>query len=399
MLKKKNTYILMYKNFEVFSFSVDFRRRRTTFLEKLEHFDKAPYGFNQSNIDLNKKLTIFLNTRQIPLQRRGYKEILKATHCRNALSLSFKGHGLSLSNHYWYKRSGENLSYDEINFFTNKWDDSFARALLKEDYVALSKANMNVPDVVTAGWGVKGWLYDPIKGPRLYKLGIHEGNQEEVLGEVLASRLAQKMFKKEEVLSYELETIYGKYASVSSPIIGINEDLIPLSSYLSFEMNILYRSIKVNKSAYNEFLSKLKKEGQEELVTFFIKLNCLKTICFVSDLHFENISMIKNMKSGEIRVAPIYDLGGAFGSSNTAKEHLIHPNKATLLLIYYLYYNLDPEWDYSWYNKDRLVGFEDEIKEVLRKSSFYTPEIMEFIIQIYHQQKETLDEMSDKNRN
>ena len=389
----------MYKNYEVFTFLVDFRRSKATFLEKLDHFDKAPYGFNNVDADLDKELRFFLNTRQIPPQRRGYKEILKATHSRNGFNLSFKGHGLSLSNHYWYKRSDENLSYEKINFFTNKWDDSFARALLKEDYEALNNVDLNVPDIVTAGWGVKGWLYDANKGPRLYKLGIHAGNSEEALCEVLASRLAQRMFKKEDVLQYDLETIYGKYASVSSPIISLEEDLIPLSNYLSFEMNNLYRSVKNNKNAYNEFLAKLKSDGYIELVTFFIKLSCLKTICFVSDLHFGNISMVKNMNTNQIRVAPIYDLGGSFGSSNTAKEHLKHPSTVTLLLIYYLYYNLDPEWDYSWYNKDRLVGFEDEIKEVLTKSSFYTPEIMEFIIQIYHQQKETLDEMSGKNRN
>ncbi len=35
----------MFKDYEVLSFKVDLRKCRATFIEKLEHFDKAPYGF------------------------------------------------------------------------------------------------------------------------------------------------------------------------------------------------------------------------------------------------------------------------------------------------------------------------------------------------------------------
>ena len=388
----------MYKDYEVLSFSTDFRKSAVTFLEKLEHFDKAPYGFDVDDYQINPKLSRFFMSRTIPSQRHGYKEILKATHCRNGFNLSFKGHGLSLSNHYWYKKVDEKLRYDDINFFTNKWDDSFARAVILEDYEAIAHADLNVPDIVTNGWGVKGWIYDEKKGPRLFKIGIHEDNSEEALSEVLSSRLAQRMFKKEDVLQYDLETIYGKYASVSSPIIGVDEEMISLSHYLPFELFQLYHFHKNNKTIYREFLNELKKGGYLDLFTFFVKLNCLKSLCFVSDIHFGNISMIRNMKTGDIRVAPFYDLGSSFGSSNTAKKQLANPNKATLLLIYFMFGTLDPEWDYSWYDKDRLIGFEDEIRNILSKSSFYTPDIIDFIIEIYHQQKVALDEIASKSK-
>ena len=41
------------------------------------------------------------------------------------------------------------------------------------------------------------------------------------------------------------------------------------------------------------------------------------------------------------------------------------------------YSNLVPNCDYSWYNPDKLIGFEDEIT-------------------IYHQQKASLDEINRK---
>ena len=69
-------------------------------------------------------------------------------------------------------------------------------------------------------------------------------------------------------------------------------------------------------------------------------------------------------------------------------------------MIYYLFSNLDPNWDYSWYDPAKLIGVEEEIKETLSKSSFYTPEIIDCIIQVYNHQKEALDQtasMSAKN--
>ena len=385
----------MYKNYEILSFSVDFRNYKTTLIKKLEHYDKAPYGFNKEDEGKNgQNIGWFFKKLSIPVFRSGYKEIMKATHSRNGMDLLFKGHGLSLSNHYWFKKENEYLSYDDINFFTNKWDDSFARAILNEDFEALSHANINVPDIATTGWGTKGWIYDEEKGPRLYKLGII--HDEECLGEVLASRLAKRLFNDSEVLTYDLEMVNGKYASVCSPMIGIDEDLIPLINVLPVDLYKLYHSVQLDKNIRNEFFRKLQEYGYDDYYRFFAKLECLRSICFVNDLHFGNISIIKNMNSGETRIAPMYDLGGAFGSGKTARQFLAKPNKATLLIIYFIYSNLDPNWDYSWYHEDNLVGFEDEIREVLSKSDFYKPEIINFIIDVYRQQKSSLDELANK---
>ncbi|MDY6430494.1 MAG: hypothetical protein SPL00_01725 [Bacilli bacterium] len=394
-MSKKTIYILMYKDYEVLSFTVDLRKKEVKFIEKKEYFDKAPYGFLDNEDSLDNKIKWFFSKQAIPVTRKGYREILKATHCKSGFNLLFKGHGLSLSNHYWFKKEGENLSYKDINFFSNKWDDSFAREVIKENYAALSKVSLEVPDIATAGWGVKGWLYDLEKGPRLYKLGI-QNNSDEVLGEVLASKLAKKLLKEEEVVGHDLEVIYGKYASVSSPMIGLDEVLIPLSNVLPLEFYKQYLNIKLDRNNHKKFLSNLLDQGYKDLYLFFIKIACLRSLCFINDLHFDNISMIKNMNSGELRIAPIYDLGGSFGTSGTAKNFIQNRGKSTLLLIYFAYGNLDPEWDYSWYNKDNLIGFESTIREILGKSEFFKDDVLDFAMEIYAQQKSSLDKLASK---
>ena len=389
---REEKLILMCKDYEVLSFSVTFGEEHNIKVnEKLAHYDKAPYGMNDEGADIDRILLRFFNSRVIAHNRWDYKKIIDATGCESSFELSFKGHGLSLTNHYWFKREGENLKYDDINFFTNKWDDSFARMVLSGNYDGLKDVDLNVPDIVTPGWSIKGWLYED--GPKLYKLGIVKDHYEDCLGEVLCSRLARRIMNPKEVLEYKLGKIYGKYASISSPMISTDEELIPLSDIVPMTLFELYIQKNGDKRLSKDFFNKIKELGLPDLYDLFIKIACLRDLCFVADLHFNNISMIRNINTGKLKVAPIYDLAGAFGSSKTGREFALHLNKGSYALIYFYYNDLDPEWDYSWYDPDKLIGFEDEIVNVLSKSDFYTDELIHKILDIYHIQKSSLDKM------
>ena len=72
-------------------------------------------------------------------------------------------------------------------------------------------------------------------------------------------------------------------------------------------------------------------------------------------------------------------------------------NQGTYLIVYFLYGYLDPNWDLSWYDPSKLEGFEDEIREYLSKSSFYTPKLIDNIIEVYRNQKEAIDSLANKN--
>ena len=382
----------MYKNLKVLSFEYD--SYRVSFLSKLEDFDKAPYVIKKEKDNLNRALNSFFRSRLIPPMRYNYKEILKATGSKNSFELSFKGHGLSLANPYWFKKEDENLRYEDINFFSNKWDDSFARAILSNNYDALKTYDLNVPDIVTSGWAIKGWLYED--GPKLYKLGMINETSDDCLGEVLASRLACRLLNEGEAVKYELKEINGKYASVSIPFIKEDEELVPLSNILPSSLHDLYLNKLYDKSITKEFFNELKDFEIPNLYEYFVKIQCLKSLCFAFDLHFNNLSVIRNIETNKIRLAPIFDLGGAFGSSKTGHEFLSKIDKGSYIIMYFIFSNLDPDWDYSWYDEKRLVGFENEIKEILSKSEFYTPELIERIIDFYLSQKESLDELASK---
>lgn len=391
-MKSEENLILMNQDDKVLSFHIDYINEIVELIKKLEHFDKAPKEIKDDK-DINISLLNFFHSRSISNHRNDYENILKATGVKSGLELSLRGHGLSFSNHFWVKREGENLKYKDINFFLNKWDDSFAKCVLNKDYEGLKNCDLNVPDITTPGWGVKGWIIED-DGPKLYKLGINKDHQEEQIAEYLASKLARRLFKEDEVLKYELKKVNGIYASVSPLMINIDEELIPLSEYIPYDVYYLYKRMEAKKDLREEFFNRIKDYDIPGLKEFFIKLICLKDLCFVKDLHFDNISLIKNLKTNEIRIAPVYDLGGAFGSSSSGQKLLSNPNKSTFIIIYFMFNNLDPNWDYSWYDKNRLIGFEDEIRKTLSLSDFYTPELINNIIKVYLHQKETLDQMT-----
>jgi len=391
----QETLTLMYKDYEVLTFIVDYvDRPKIRIIKELEHFDLAPYGVSKGNESNNMRLLRFFNSRKISENRWDYDLIIKNIGCRDSFELAFKGHGLSLSNHYWFKREGEDLKYDDINFFSNKWDDSFARAVLNGKYEELSKCDLNVPDIVTQGWSVKGWIYD--NGPKLIKLGIVKDQYEDSLGEVLASRLASRILKEDEVLKYDLVKVNDKYGSICKPLVGIDEELVPLSVVLPNDLYELFLGKNNNKDKNREFFKRVSKFGMPELYELFVKISCIRSLCFVSDLHFDNICVIRNIKTGKLKPAPIHDLAGAFGTSRTGKEFITKLNKGSYFIIYFLFSFLESSWDYSWYDSTKLEGFEKEIRDILSKSNFYTPELIDRIIDVYKHQLEALNEISKK---
>ena len=142
---------------------------------------------------------------------------------------------------------------------------------------------------------------------------------------------------------------------------------MPLSVVLPNDLYQLFLGKNNNKDKNREFFQKVSEFGMPELYELFVKISCLRSLCFISDLHFDNICVIRNTKTNKIKPAPIHDLAGAESS-----------------------------WDYSWYDSTKLEGFEEEIRNILSKSNFFTPELIDKIIDVYQHQKDALDEVSGK---
>ena len=98
--------------------------------------------------------------------------------------------GLSLSDHYWVKPAGSNLSWDEVNFFENGFSPDVGDALLGK-LSKTSDIDLRSPDWTCDGNLRKRWAI--LDGKRcLVKAGSGPFHQQP-FNEVIASKMADRL--------------------------------------------------------------------------------------------------------------------------------------------------------------------------------------------------------------
>lgn len=76
-----------------------------------------------------------------------------------------RAYGLSLSDHYWIKPVGENLKWDDINFFDNSFSDDVGNALFGVHPECEGDIDYISPCSASDGWLKKKWKI--INGERI----------------------------------------------------------------------------------------------------------------------------------------------------------------------------------------------------------------------------------------
>lgn len=106
--------------------------------------DASPAGIDllalagRAESDASEALGKLLRKRCISSLRRDFPRILASYNARLGIELTLMGHGLSLSDSFWYHAPGSTDRWADINFFDNAWDPGFGKAVLSEDYDSLA---------------------------------------------------------------------------------------------------------------------------------------------------------------------------------------------------------------------------------------------------------------------
>lgn len=134
-----------------------------------------------------------LGKRSVSHLRQDLPQILAPYHVRSGVELALMGHGLSLSDLFWYRSPGSANRWADINFFDNAWDPGFGEAVLSEDYDGFAACSPDVPDVTTSGTSVKTWERGN-DGMFLIKASAYPGGAD-IQGAKLASDLCAALFE------------------------------------------------------------------------------------------------------------------------------------------------------------------------------------------------------------
>lgn len=273
-------------------------------LNAIEHF---PIGGQMNEMKFHE----WWRDRAIPKTRNGAKSALQRLGYDSTNSALVDNLALSLSDCYWIQPRGEDLSWSDVNLFTNDFVDTFGELTINSDQIIDLRNKTQFNCAASQGELQKKWCIDST-GKRYMIKGNYGESFQQSINELFATELHRKQGFKQFTPYYETKvTVQGGIEGLGCLSYDFcSENLEMISSWE------LLQSVKIrqNESYYYPLkkvcISLGIKEAEfdafmdYEIMTDYLLSN--------TDRHMNNISIIRNPDTLEvIGMAPIYDSGNS----------------------------------------------------------------------------------------
>ena len=296
--------ILMHQRIPVSSIELD---DATGFIRKIGDIyapEHLPVGIPVRNgIADRASFNDWWTDRSIPASRSGIREALEILEIANTQLLLLRCYGLSLSDQYWIKPNGSDLSWDDINFFANSFSDDIGDVLFGAPKQA-NELNFSSPDNTSDGFLKKRWKI--IDGKRCLIKGGSNPFRQQPFNEVIATEIMARLDIPH--VPYRLIWNHDAPYSVCEDFVDENTELIPA-------WRVMMTQKKNNSvSVYRHFVNCCESLGVRDVVPFLDRMITLDYIIANEDRHFNNFGLIRNAETlAWIGMAPIYDSGSSLG--------------------------------------------------------------------------------------
>lgn len=314
-LSKKNIYIsstLMMKNEAVVDLIIDKETSLIVKVNTIHNQELLPIGTTNLNGTINiDGFSNWWSERSIPKSRSGVKEALEKLNLDTPTSLIVKCHGLSLTDQYWIKEKGEELKWEDINFFNNAFSEDIGGIL----FGAESKKDINLssPDSTSIGNLKKRWTI--INGYRALIKGGSNPFRQEPINEVVASKIMDHL----NISHVEYTLIYDKgYPySICNDFVDDNHELI--TAYQIQKTTKRYN----DESVYQHMVRCLRQLGYKDASKELNKMIVIDYLIGNEDRHLNNFGFLRDVRTLKIvSISPIFDSGSSFGFDKINEEIL-----------------------------------------------------------------------------
>lgn len=257
---------------------------------------------------LDKRFDKWLRDRCIPKAQPNYSLLLKKAEVSSVTEMPTKSYMCSLTDCYWFKPIKDQVSWKDVNFFDNGFDETAGKVILNGDDT-ISIENWNVPELTTNGVLPKRWFQGKNGEFYLLKAGTPPDHKE-VYNEAFSAQVAS-LFNMDVVpyaIYHDNETNQD-YSVCPSFIHNDNEEFVTLEQ------------IRVSLGGnYQSALDWLYANGFGEAVDLMRGFDYLVKN---QDRHFGNIGVIIDPNTMQIkRLAPLFDHGFSMDvSHNTLDEY------------------------------------------------------------------------------
>ncbi len=387
---------LMQRNQELVDFEVDLVTGKSCVIDMVQDSNLlASAGLTQQNVDM--VLSLLLKRRALSPLRTDKEDILAAFGAKSPVDLALRGHGLSLSDLFWYRSPGSNDCWEDINFFDNGWDPGFGTAVLLGDYASLRSCSPNVPEVTTSGHAIKAWERSK-NGIFLVKAAIYP-NGEELMGVKLATELCAALFDEDCFIPTSVEQRYGRPCSVSALMLDADEELADgnrLFAMAGMQNNLSPGGGSITAKACNDSISAYLALGIADASAHVARMACFSCLSLLQDYNPSNFGAIRKAEAGTWRAAPIFDYDGAFGFpfNGIALSDLCKSPLLAQLFCASRFNFLEPSWDWSWYDPQALNGFENRIIEMFADNQNLPSSFAELIASLFVMQRKCVNKVA-----
>ena len=312
-------YTLMHKNIAVADVEIDEAIGGISVIDNISAKEHLPIGVvhplhHSESID-RYALNQWWAGRSIPASRMGVEDALEKLGVYNSKLLLTKCLGLSLSDHYWIKPYGSDMTWEDVNFFDNDFSDDIGDVLF-----GTSDKNAGFdflsPDNTSDGNLKKRWKI--INGKRCLIKGGSNLERQQPFNEVIASKIIDRLGIAH--VPYDIVWEDGEPYSVC-------EDFVTSDTELVTAWRIMQTQKKDNStSVYRHFINCCESLGAQEIIPALDRMLVLDYIIANEDRHLNNFGLLRNTETLEwLGFAPIYDSGSSLGYDSLISQ--IHTEK------------------------------------------------------------------------
>ena len=355
---------LMQRDRELAEFEIDPTTGKARVIDIANDDLVASAGLARQNRD--RVLTALIERRALSTMRKDKDDILAVFGAKSPVDLALMGHGLSITDQFWYRAPGSAERWEDVNFFDNGWDPGFGTAVLQGDYARLATCSLDVPEVTTSGHAVKAWERDD-DGIYLVKAAEHPDGAE-LVGAKLGSDLCALLFGEGYSVSLDVVERYGKPCSASPLMLDRCEEFVDGNRLCAmanmWESSTLSRG-GITTEACDAFIDAYLAIGVADASAHVARRACFSSLSLLLDFNPGNLGAIRKFDSDVWRAAPIFDFDGSFGFplNGVSISYLCENPLFVELLCAHRFSFLKSSWDWSWYDTRALDDFEDAIME------------------------------------
>ena len=336
-----------------------------------------------------EELIQFINDRGVPAKRLRLREELREIGCSSPFELMIRNYGLSLVDHYWICPTDKNITWEEINLYTNDFRSSINLDTFKET----GKGHNFIPSASLKGDLKKKWIIAE-DGTRYLAKGNYNNTCRQSISEVLATEIHKRQGKFE-YTPYSFSTLYCDKQKITGCICPNFT-----SEYTEFvpAIDIVCSKKKDNSiSNIQHYINVCEELGINKNYMYNWISYCILTNFVITniDWHLNNFGIIMDSKTKRaIKPAPIFDSGNSMFYRHTGSDIRTESGLLNIEVTSWTHFEVEllKYVTNSSIVDIELLPTEDEVHELLKVDKYVSQSDNERLLKAYRNKIKLLKE-------